>query len=64
LDQNLRNKYKCTDLLLLHHTYDHTPNALVLPPSTAVGNIDVDKRRPAGLDGPDKGGHDAPPPRR
>ncbi len=33
---------------LLHHAYDHAPNALVPPPSTAVGDIDNDERRPAG----------------
>jgi hypothetical protein len=49
---------------LLHPTYDHAPNALVPPPSTAVGDIDNDERRPAGRDGPEGGGHDAPPPRR
>jgi hypothetical protein len=29
---------------LLHHVYDHAPNALVPPPSTAVGNINNDKQ--------------------
>jgi hypothetical protein len=63
LDQNLTNKYNGADLLLLHQAYDHTPNALVPPPWTAVGDIDNNEQGPAGQDGPE-GGHDAPPPRR
>ncbi len=50
---------------LLHHAYYHAPNALVPPPSTAVGDIDNDERRPAGWcpagrDGPE-GGARRPP---
>ncbi len=51
---------------LLHHAYDHAPNALVPPPSATVGDIDNDERcpaerynderRPAGRDGPEGGG--------
>ncbi len=63
VDRNLTNKYNSADLLLLHHAYDHTPNAPMLPPSTAVSDIDNDERRPAGQDGPEGGGHDALPPR-
>jgi hypothetical protein len=33
---------------LLHHAYDHAPNALVPPPLTAVGDINNDERHPAG----------------
>jgi hypothetical protein len=33
------NAYNGSDLLLLHHTYDHTPIALVPPTLTAVGDI-------------------------
>ncbi len=45
MDRNLTKEYNGADLLLLlHHTYDHTPNALVLPPSTAVGDIENDER--------------------
>ncbi len=56
---------------LLHHAYDHAPNALVPPPSAAVGDIDNDERRlagrynderrPAGRDGPEGGGARHPP---
>ncbi len=55
---------------LLHHVYDHAPNALVPQPSTAVGNIDNDEwhltgwcpagRCPAGWDG-QEGGARRPP---
>ncbi len=50
------NKYNSTDLLLLHHTYDHTPNAPMPPLLTAVGDIDNNERHPAGWDGPEGGG--------
>ncbi len=46
----------------LHPVYDHALNALVPPPSVAVGNINDDKQCPTGRDGPEGGGHDAPPP--
>ncbi len=35
---------------LLHHAYDHAPNALVPLPSAAIGDIDNDERHPAGRD--------------
>ncbi len=60
MDRNLTNEYNGADLLLLHHAYDHTLNALVPPPSTAVGDIDNDERRPAGRDGPEGGGTTPP----
>jgi hypothetical protein len=56
---------------LLHHAYDHAPNALVSPPLSAAGNIDNDERCPAGRDnnerhpegwdGPERGGARHPP---
>ena len=56
---------------LFHHAYDHASNALVLPPSAAVGDFDNDERRPAGQynderrlagrDGPEGGGARHPP---
>jgi hypothetical protein len=61
VDRNLTNEYNSADLLLLHHTYDHTQNAPMLPLSTAVGDIDNDERRPAGRDGPEWGGARRPP---
>jgi hypothetical protein len=44
----------------LYHTYYHAPNALVLPPSTVVGDIDNDERRLAGRDGLEGGGMTPP----
>jgi hypothetical protein len=55
VDRNLTSEYNGSDLLLLHHVYDHTPNAPMPPPSTTVGDIDNDERRPAGRDGPEGG---------
>jgi hypothetical protein len=56
---------------LFHHAYDHASNALVPPPSAAVGDIHNDERRPAGRynderrpagrDGPEWGGARHPP---
>ncbi len=45
---------------LLYPAYDHAPNALMPPPSTAVGNINDDEWRPAGRDGPEGGGMTLP----
>jgi hypothetical protein len=51
LDQKLTTKYNSADLLLLHSTYNHSPNALMPPPLTVVDNIDdVNKQHPAGRD--------------
>jgi hypothetical protein len=62
LDQNLMNEYNSVDLLLFHHAYDHTPNALMPPPSTKVGNINnINEGHPAGWDRTERGGAQRPP---
>ncbi len=60
-DQNLTNEYNSANLLLLHHAYDHTPNTLLPPRSTGVGNINTNEQGPAGRDGPEGGGRNSPP---
>jgi hypothetical protein len=60
VDWNLTNEYNGANLLLLHHAYDHAPNALVPLLSTMVGDINDDERRPAGWD-KQEGGGSCPP---